>query len=168
LNQRARAHGLAAGAVLSWLHSRGRQVPAVSLHRTPDHSQEPEPNGPEAIEDAIRLVLGSVVAEMLHLGADGRHLAVDRDDVKRALALAGRLGDGDPVDHLEPVFDDLVATLASPKVRHTVAKLAGELVRAPGGELGADDVRRAIVLGMAETPADGDDQPAHPRTIWVR
>jgi hypothetical protein len=28
-------------------------------------------------------------------GADGRHLATDRDDVKRALAMAARLGDGD-------------------------------------------------------------------------
>jgi hypothetical protein len=51
-----------------------------------------------------------VVGEMLHLGEDGRHLAADRDDVKRALALAARLGDGDPVDHLEPIFDDLCAT----------------------------------------------------------
>jgi hypothetical protein len=27
---------------------------------------------------------------MLHLGADGRHLAADRDDVQRAIALALR------------------------------------------------------------------------------
>jgi hypothetical protein len=142
VNPRARAHGLAASATLAWLHSRGRQVPNVSLHQRPDHAQESEPNGREAIERAVALVLASVVAEMLHLGADGRHLAADRSDVQRALALAGRLGDGDPVDHLEPIFDDLCATLHSPKVRHTVAKLAGALLRAQGGELSANDVQR--------------------------
>jgi hypothetical protein len=158
MNQRTRAHGRAAHATLAWLHSHGRDVPDVSLHRPPDHSQEPEPDGREAIERAVGLVLAGVVGEMLHLGADGRHLA-----------LVAKLGDGDhPVDALEPIFDDLCATLTSPRIGHAVAKLASELVRAPGGEMGADDVRRVIVLGMAETPAGGDDQPAHPRTIWVR
>jgi hypothetical protein len=114
MNQRTRAHGKSAHAVLRWLHSRGRGVPALSLHRPPDHAPEPEPRGREAIETAIALVLGCVVGEMLHLGADGRHLAADRDDVQRALALAARLGDGDPVDHLEPIFDDLCATLRFP------------------------------------------------------
>jgi hypothetical protein len=166
VNARARAHGRAAHAVLSWLHSRGRQVPAVSLHRPPEHSQEPEPNGREAIETAIALVLAGVVGEMLHLGANGRHLAADRDDVKRALALAARLGEGDPVDHIEPIFDDLCATLRFPRIQHAVAKLAGELLRAPGGEMGADDVQRAIVLAMGETPEG--EHVAHPRTIWIR
>jgi hypothetical protein len=140
----------------------------VSLHRPPDHSQEPEPNGREAIERAIALVLAGVVGEMLHLNADGRHLAVDREDVKRALAMAARLGDGDPVDHLEPIFDDLCATLTSPRIRHTVTKLAKALLRTPGGEMGTDDVLRTIVLAMAETPADDADGPGHPRTIYVR
>jgi hypothetical protein len=94
-------------------------------------------------------------------------LAADRDDVQRALSLAGGLGAGDPVDHLEPVFDDLVATLTSPRIRHAVARLAGELIRAPGGEMSGDDVLRAVVVGMGERPAD-DDQPAHPRKMWVR
>jgi hypothetical protein len=105
---------------------------------------------------------------MLHLGADGRHLAADREDVQRGGALAAWLGDGDPVDHLEPIFDDLVATLTSPKVRHSIAALASELLRAPSGELGAEDVLRSIVLAMGETPADGAYGPAHPRTIWIR
>jgi hypothetical protein len=49
-----------------------------------------------------------------------------------------------------------------------VAKLANELVRAPGGELAAGDVLERIVVAMSEPPATGADQPAHPRTIWVR
>jgi hypothetical protein len=105
---------------------------------------------------------------MLHLGANGRHLAVDRNDVQRALALAAKLGDGDPVDHLEPIFDDLCATLTSPRVKHTIAALASVLIRAPAGEMAADHVVEKIVLGMSETPADGADQPTHPRTIWIR
>ena len=107
---------------------------------------------------AIGLVLGSGVAEMLHLGADGRHLAADREDVQSSVALAARLGDGDPVDSLEPVFDDLCATLTSPRIRHAVTALASALIRVPGGEMGADDVLRAIVLAMGETPA-GENQP---------
>jgi hypothetical protein len=142
-------------------------VPAVSPHRPVDLDHEPA-SGREAIEVAIGLVLASVVGEMLHLGADGRHLAADREDVQRGGALAARLGDGDPVDHLEPIFDDLVATLTSPKVRHSIAALASELLRAPSGELGAEDVLRSIVLAMGETPADGAYGPPHPRTIWIR
>jgi hypothetical protein len=49
-------------------------------------------------------------------------------------------------------------------VHHTVTKLAGELTRAPAGEMGADEVLRAVVLAMGETPADGDG-PGHLRTI---
>jgi hypothetical protein len=138
----------------------------LTLHRPVDLGDEPA-SGREAIEVAIGLVLGSVVAEMLHLGADGRHLAADREDVQRGVALAARLGDGDPVDSLEPVFDDLCATLTSPRIRHAVTALASALIRAPGGEMGADDVLPAIVLAMGETPA-GENQPAHPRTIYVR
>jgi hypothetical protein len=55
------------------------------------------------------------------------------------------------------------------KVRHTVAKLASELVRAPGGEMTAADVLERIILAMAaELPVDAADQPAYPRTIWIR
>jgi hypothetical protein len=34
--------------------------------------------------------------------------------------------------------------------------------------MGADDVLRAIVVAMGETPAGGVDQRAHPWTIWIR
>jgi hypothetical protein len=167
MNAPARAHGLASQATLAWLHSRGN-APAISLHRPPDHAHESDPRGRDAIENTIGLVLACVVGEMLHLGADGRHLAADRDDVRRALALATQLGDGDPVAHLEPIFDDSCATLTSPKVRNTVTKLAGALVRAPGGTMSADDVLERIILGMAaELPIDAD-QTAHPRRIFVR
>ena len=166
MNARATAHGQAARATLTWLH--GREIQRITLGQPVDHGAKHEPQGREAIETEIRMVIACVVGEMLHLGADGRHLAGDRDDVKRAIALAGRLGDDDPVDYLETIFDDLVACLRSPKIRHAVAKLAGALVRAPGGELEADDVLRTIVLAMGETPEHGADQPTHPRTISIR
>jgi hypothetical protein len=146
----------------------GRGAAAMSLHRPPDQAQEPEPHGREAIENAIGLVLGCVVGEMLHLGADGRHLAADRDDVQRALSLAGRLGNGDPVDHLEPIFDDLVATLTSPRIRHSIATLAQAILRAPGGTMSADDVLERIILAMADKlPVDADQTPPS-RKIFVR
>jgi hypothetical protein len=98
-------------------------------------------------------------------GAPTTHIAADRPEVQHALRHASRLP-GDPVDTLERCLDDTLACLHSPKVRHAVTRLAREL-RAPAGELGADDVLRSIVVAMAETPA-GDDQPMHPRTIWIR
>jgi hypothetical protein len=91
----------------------------------------------------------------------------DRPEVQHALRHAGRLP-GDPVDHLEQCLDDTLACLHLPKVRHTVTRLASELVRSPGREMAAEHVLRTIVVAMAETPADGVDQPTHPRTIWVR
>jgi len=118
---------------LRWLH--GQEVPRIALHQPVDHGAGDEPQGQEAIETEIRLVLACVVGEMLHLGADGRHLAADRDDVKRALAMAARLGDGDTVDALEPIFDDVCATLTSPRIRHAVTTLAGALIKAPAGEM---------------------------------
>jgi hypothetical protein len=102
---------------------------------------------------------------MIHLGAPTTHIAADRPEVQHALHHASRLPD-DPVDHLERCLDDTLACLHSPRVRHTVAKLAGELTRAPGGELAAEDVLRTIVVAMGETPAG--DHPGHPRTIHVR
>jgi hypothetical protein len=168
MNARALAHGRSAHAVLRWLHGRGRDVPDVSLHKPVDLGDEPASTDRDQIETAIALLLGCVVAEMLHFGADGRHLAVDRDDVQRALALAARLGDGDRVDHLEPVFDDLCATLTSPRVKHTIAALAKALLRAPGGEMAAEDVLERIIIAMAADLPVADDQQAHPRKIFVR
>jgi hypothetical protein len=122
-------------------------------------------SGRDQVEERIRLALSVPAAEMIHLAAATTHIAADRPEVQHALRHASRLP-GDPVDHLERCLDDLLATLHSPKVRHAVAKLAGELVRAPGGEMGADDVLRSIVVAMGETPAD--DHPGHPRRIYVR
>jgi hypothetical protein len=166
MNPKALAHGHGAHAVLSWLHSRGRDVPAISLHRLVDLGDEPT-SGPDAIEERIRMALAAPAAEMIALGATTTHIAADRPEVQAALRQASGLP-GDPVDHLERCLDDLLACLHSPRVRHTVAKLASDLLRAPGGELGADDVLRSIVLAMGETPAGGDSGPGHPRTIWIR
>jgi hypothetical protein len=165
MNQRTRAHGRASHAVLSWLHSRGRDVPDISLHRPVDLGDEPA-SGRDAIEDHIRLAISVPAGEMIHLGAPTTHIAADRPEVQHALRHAGRLP-GDAVDRLERCLDDTLACLHSPKVRHTIAALAGELLRAPGGEMGADDVRQAIVVAMADAHG-ADDCPGHPRTIYVR
>jgi hypothetical protein len=166
MNQRTRARGRASHAVLSWLHSRGRDVPDISLHRPVDLGDEPA-SGRDAIEDHIRLAISVPAGEMIHLGAPTTHIAADRPEVQHALRHAGRLP-GDAVDRLERSLDDLLACLHSPKVRHAVSRLAGELVRAPGGEMAAEDALQTIVLAMAETLADSVYQPAHPRTIYVR
>jgi hypothetical protein len=165
MNAKTVAHGRAAHATLRWLH--GRDVPAVSLHRLVELDHEPASTDRDQIEERIRLSISVPAGEMIALGAPTTHIAADRPEVQAALRHARRLP-GDPVDRLERCLDDTLATLHSPKVRHTVTKLAGELVRAPGGELGADDVLRTIVVAMAERPAGGVDQPMHPRTIYVR
>jgi hypothetical protein len=165
VNARARAHGRAAHATLAWLHSRGRHVPAVSLHRPVDLDGELAATDRDQIDERIRLALAVPAGEMIALGAPTTHIAADRPEVQHALRHAGRLP-GDPVDRLERCLDDTLATLHSPKVRHTVTKLAGALVRAPGGEMTADHVLETIILGMGETPAG--DHPAHPRRIYVR
>jgi hypothetical protein len=165
MNARAIAHGRAAHSVLRWLHSHGRDVPPVSLHRPVDLDDEPASSRDQG-EERIRLALSVPAGEMIALNAPTTHIAADRPEVQHSLRHASRLP-GDPVDRLERCLDDTLACLHSPKVRHAVTRLAGELVRAPGGEMSADDVQRAIVLAMAETP-EADDRPAHPRTIWVR
>jgi hypothetical protein len=166
MSPRAIAQGRSAHAVRRWLHSRGRDVPALSLHRPVDLGDEPAA-GREAIEQSIRLALAVPSGEMIALDTPTTHIATDRPEVQHALRHACRMP-GDPIDHLERCLDDVLACLHSPKVRHTVAKLADELIRAPRGELAAEDALRSIVLAMGETAPSGDDQPAHPRTIWVR
>jgi hypothetical protein len=140
-------------------------VPAVSLHRPVDLEDKPASSRDQG-EERIRLALSVPAGEMIHLGAPTTHIATDRPEVQHALRHAGRLP-GDPVDRLERCLDDTLACLHSPKVRHTVTKLASELVRAPGGEMPAEDALRSIVLAMGETP-EADDRPMHPRKIFVR
>jgi hypothetical protein len=166
MNPKALAHGLSAHATLAYLT--GRDVPPLSIRQPIDHGPDLAPKSRNATEDAISLLLACAVGEMLHLGADGRHLAADREDVQRALALAGKLGDGDPVDALELVFEDLCATLKSPIIRNAVARLSGALLRAPRGEMSGDDVTREIILGLADPPPDAADQEAHPRRIYLK
>jgi hypothetical protein len=67
MNARAIAHGRAAHSVLRWLHSRGRDVPAVSLHQPVKLDDEPAPRNRDQIEDHIRLALAVPAAEMIHL-----------------------------------------------------------------------------------------------------
>jgi hypothetical protein len=61
---------------------------------------------------------------MLALGGEPeRHVTLDDPDVRHALELAAKLDAADdPVEVLEPYFDDLVACLSAPKVRHSPAR----------------------------------------------
>jgi len=160
------AHGRAAHAVLRWLHR--KPIAAISIWKSLDHDAEPEPQRRHELEEAICTTLGTPVGEMLHLGVDARHLSADREDVKRALRLAGSLGDGDPVDLLEPHFHDVCATLSSPRIAHAVRRLAGALMRAPGGAMDAERAKRVIAEAVKEElPAGAYNRPAPPRRIHV-
>jgi hypothetical protein len=166
MNPRVLAHGRAAHATLSYLT--GRDVPALSIRQPIDHGPDVVPKSREATETAISLLLAAAVGEMLHMNAPASHLSADRPEIQRALTLVSHLGAGDPVDTLEPVFEDLVACLKSPCVCRAVARLASALLRSPGGRMAADDASREIILGLAEAPASAGDQEAHPRRIYVR
>jgi hypothetical protein len=68
----------------------------------------------------------------------------------------------------KPIFDDVVATLTSPRIKHKVAVLAGAILRAPAGTMSAVDVLERIILAMAAALPVAADQTAHPRKIFVR
>jgi hypothetical protein len=102
---------------------------------------------------------------MIHLGAMTTHIAL-RSAGGAARFAARRPATGRSGRPPRAVPGRHPRCLHSPKVRHTVAKLTGELTRAPGGELAAQDMLRAIVLAMGETPVG--DYPGHHRTIHIR
>jgi hypothetical protein len=142
-------------------------VPAVALDHPINHDAAPQPNGSAAIEEAIRTALSVPAGEMIHLGAPTTHLAADRPEVQTALSHAGRLP-GDPVDTLKRCLDDLLTCLHARRVRQAVATLAGALLRAPHGEMSANDVLKRIVTAMADTSAGSDDRPGYPRRLHIR
>jgi hypothetical protein len=161
---RAKAHGRASHAVVTWLH--GRQLGGVSLHR-PIDDDEPEPTASDEIEAAIRTRIADAVGEMLAAG--GRpvdHLPSDRPEVKHALRLAGQLP-GDAIDHLERCFEDLCATLHSPRVKRAISDLAEALLSAPRGEMSRDEVSRRIVRSVRAAVAPSESMDAYPRTIHL-
>jgi hypothetical protein len=164
---RAKAAGHASYSVTRWLH--GRSVPALSIWREIDHGAEAAPKTRGDVEAQIRMALAPAVGRMLAAGGSPEH-HVTRDDpgVRRALELAGSLGDGDPVDHLEPHFHDVRATLSSPRVAHAVRGLAGALMRAPGGTMDGARAGRVITDAVREKLAPGAyGGPAPPRRIHV-
>ena len=63
MNDRARAHGRAAHAVVRWLH--GRPMVNVSLGRPLDHGEDSVPRSRDAIEETIRRRLSGAVGEMV-------------------------------------------------------------------------------------------------------
>jgi len=122
------AHGRASHATLSWLH--GRRVKSLSMSDAPQHFGVPDPKEREHVEQACRLLLSVPLGEQLAAGGTAtEHLTIDRPEVRRAIELAKRLGPGDPVDHLEIVYDNLHATLASPKIWSGICALASALLR---------------------------------------
>ena len=146
MNDRTKAHGIAAYGTMAWL--RGHRPKQLSMFHAPTHHGVPEPKTREHFEDAIKSLLSLPTGEMLHLGGEARHhIVADRDEVRRALELAGRLGPGDPVDHLERVYDDLHATLASPKIWHCTTRLADTLLkeRLLSGERCASVLKAAMI-----------------------
>jgi hypothetical protein len=161
MNDRARAHGRASHAVLSWLH--GRPVRGLSPRRPIDHGADPAPRDREGLEEAIRLALAGAAGEMIHLGADTTHIAADRPDVQAALLYARRLPGDEPVDHIERELDAVEATLRSPRVWHAVRKLAAVLSdhRVIDGATAARVIRVAMISGQR-----AEIEP-HPRTIHL-
>src|SRR5260221_13795357 len=110
MNDRARAHGRAAHAVVRWLH--GRPMVNVSLGRPLDHGEDSVPRSRDAIEETIRRRLSGAVGEMVHVAGDPvDHIRGDRPEVQESLRLARMLPGTDPVDHLESCLEDLLACL---------------------------------------------------------
>lgn len=151
MNDGIRAHGRAAHAVLSWLH--GRPVKGLSLGDAPAHFGMREPKTSDQTEEASRLLLSVPVGEMLHVGGSpDQHVTADRAEVQKALSLAARLGPGDPVDHLEPIYQSVIDTLTSPRIWRGVQALAGGLLahRAMTSDRVAAVLRGAIMRGEAK------------------
>jgi hypothetical protein len=127
-NDRTVAHGRSAHATLAWLH--GRRVKSVSMNDAPQHFGVPDPKEREHVEEACRLLLSVPLGEQLAAGGSAaEHITADRPEVRRALELCRRLGPGHPVDHLEPIYENLHATLASPKVWAGISALASALLK---------------------------------------
>jgi hypothetical protein len=145
-SDRVKSHGRSAHATLSWLH--GRRVKSLSMFAEPSHFGVPDPQQREHVEQACRLLLSVPVGEQLAAGGSAvEHITPERQEVRRALELAKRLELGDPVDHLERVYDDLHASLVSPKIWHCVTRLADTLCkeRLMCGERCASVLRAAMI-----------------------
>jgi hypothetical protein len=167
VNDRAKAHGRSADAVLRWLD--GLPVGNISLKRQIDHGGNPLPRKRDEIEAEIRLRFAGPVGEMRHVGgAPAKHLAANLPEVQDALRLARTLPGDDPIDHLERCLDDLCACLHSPKVRRAVNHLVASLLSAPNGEMSGDKVRRVISRSFATPLQPGEVGEAYPRTVWIR
>jgi hypothetical protein len=161
MNDRARAHGRASHAVLSWLH--GRPVRGLSPRRPIDHGADPAPRDREGLEEAIRLALAGAAGEMIHLGVDTAHFQHDTPGVAEALGLARKLPGRDPVDTLEEQLDAVEATLRSPRVWHAVQRLAAALSERSSldGATAAGVIKSALLNGA------GAEIEPHPRAIHI-
>jgi hypothetical protein len=148
MNDRMKAHGRAAWATLGWLH--GRLPKQVSMLSPPTQHGMPEPGTREQVEESIKSLLSLPTGEMMHVGGETRHhIVADRDEVRRALDLSRRLNPAEPVDAMEPIFDDLCATFGSPRIWHGVTRLADALCkyRVMPGDHVADVLRGSMAHG---------------------
>jgi hypothetical protein len=124
-------------------------VKSLSLNDAPQHFGVPDPKEREQVEEACRLLLSVPLGEQLAAGGSAEeHIRTDRPEVRRALDLCRRFGPGHPVDHLEPIYENLHATLASPKVWAGVCALASALLkyRTMSGERVASVLRSSMLL----------------------
>jgi hypothetical protein len=158
MKDRARAHGAAAHAVLTWLN--GREVEPVTM-RAPSSDDNAgiadaslAPRNEAELREAIRIALAAPAGEMIHLGRDTGHIDLANHHVERAALLACRLGGaGDPIDELEHELDDVLATLQSPRVWHGVRRLAAALCDhgSLSGATAATVIRGAMLSGSRAT-----------------
>jgi hypothetical protein len=125
----------------------------------------PDPKTPEHVDAACRLLLSVPLGEQLAAGGTAdQYITADREEVRRALELSKRLGPGHPVDHLERVYDDLHATLASPRIWHCVSRLA-ETLRKDRLILG-DRCASVLKSAMADHCAVASP-PMPPRKVYI-
>jgi len=143
----AKSHGLAAYSMVSWLN--GNRPTDISLSGPPVHYGIGTPRTKEDTEIAIKRLLAAPVGEMLASGGEERgHIVPSRPEVARALELAGRLGPGDRVDHLERCYHDLRSTVCSPKIWSGISSLAACLLRRRS--MGGDRVSAVLRSSMAD------------------
>jgi hypothetical protein len=143
------AHGRSAHALVSYLN--GRRVKALSMIDAPQHFGVPQPRTKEEAAEAIKLLLAPCVGEMLYAGGRPEsHIALDRPEVRKALDIAGKLGPGDRVDHLENAYSELSDTLTSPRLWAGVCALASALLRhrSMGGERVAQVLKGSLMSGQ--------------------
>lgn len=160
-DDRVRAHGVAAEAVVRWL----RRLPMGSVTLHPGMAVRTV--GGEPSEDAIHVALASAVGRQI--AANGRpedHITAEDDGVARALDLCAKIRPADPISLLERHYDDAMACLKSPRIHHMVRRLRDAVLTQRRLD-GASAARIIAEASEEELPPMAYDRPGHPRLITV-